>query len=150
MTDKIPYTMAILGDFNEKLNSWYANNNANIKGSKIDILTASFGFNEIINEPTHILNNSSSCIDLILKFNSNVFYPPAYEREVRHYKPANADCIQGAIANFDREKAFHNVDANKQVMLFNETVLNIRNFLPHETVTFVDRDPSWITSRIKK
>ena len=65
MTDKIPYTMAILGDFNEKLNSWYANNNANIKGSKIDILTASFGFNEIINEPTHILNNSSSCIDLI-------------------------------------------------------------------------------------
>ena len=36
-------------------------------------------------------------------------------------------------------------------MLFNETVLNIiRNFIPHETVTFDDRDPPWITSRIKK
>ena len=151
MTDKIPYMMAVLGDFNGKLNSWYANDNANIEGSKIDILTASFGCNEIINEPTQILNNSSSCIDLILKFNSNVFYAPAYKREVRHYKLANTDCIQGLIANFDREKVFHNVDANKQVMLFNETVLNIiRNFLPHETVTFVDRDPSWITSRIKK
>ena len=36
-------------------------------------------------------------------------------------------------------------------MLFNETVLNIiRNFIPHEAVTFDDRDPPWITSRIKK
>ena len=36
-------------------------------------------------------------------------------------------------------------------MLFNETVLSIiQNFIPHETVTFGDRDPPWITSRIKK
>ena len=36
-------------------------------------------------------------------------------------------------------------------MLFNETVLNIiQNFIPHDTVTFDDRNPSWITSRIKK
>ena len=30
-----------------------------------DILTTSFGFNQIINKPTDVLNNSSSCIDLI-------------------------------------------------------------------------------------
>ena len=36
-------------------------------------------------------------------------------------------------------------------MLFNETILDIiRNYIPHETVTFDDRDPPWITSRIKK
>ena len=36
-------------------------------------------------------------------------------------------------------------------MLFNENVLNIiQNFIPHDTVTFDDRNPSWITSRIKK
>ena len=36
-------------------------------------------------------------------------------------------------------------------MLFNETVFNIiQNFIPHDTVTFDDRNPSWITSRIKK
>ena len=34
--------MVILGDFNLKLNSWYANDNKNIDGSKIDILTSSF------------------------------------------------------------------------------------------------------------
>ena len=70
---------------------------------------------------------------------------------MRHNKLANSDCIYRAIANFDWEKAFHNVDVNKQVMLFNETVLNIiRNFIPHETVSLDDRDPPWITKRIEK
>ena len=63
VADKNPYMMVFLGDFNGKLNSWYANDNKDIQGSKTDILTASFGFNQIINEPTHILSNSSSCID---------------------------------------------------------------------------------------
>ena len=36
-------------------------------------------------------------------------------------------------------------------MLFNEAILNIvQNFIPHDTITFDDRDPSWITSRIEK
>ena len=65
MASKNPYTMAVLGDFNAKSNSWYANDNTNIEGSKMDILTASLGFNQIANEPTHILKNSSFCIDLI-------------------------------------------------------------------------------------
>ena len=50
--------MAVLDDFNAKSNSWYANDNTNIEGTKIDILTSSFGFSQIINEPTHILNKS--------------------------------------------------------------------------------------------
>ena len=35
-------------------------------------------------------------------------------------------------------------------MLFNETVLNIQNFVPHETATLDERDPPLITSPIKK
>ena len=38
--------MVALGGFNAKSNSWYGNDNTNIQGSKIDILTASFGFKE--------------------------------------------------------------------------------------------------------
>ena len=37
--------MVALGDFDAKSNSWYAND-TNIKGLKIDILTATFGFNK--------------------------------------------------------------------------------------------------------
>ena len=178
MADKNPYLMVALGDFNAKSNSWYRNDSTDTEGLKIDILTSTFGFHQIINEATHIFTNSSSCIDLIftsqpnlvtesgvhsslhenchhqityVKFNLNVIYPPPYEREVWHYKLANSECIQRAIANYDWEKAFYNIDVNKKVLLFNETVLNIiRNFIPHEAVTFDDRDPPWITSRIKK
>ena len=64
--------MVVLGDFNAKLNSCYANDNTNIEGSKTDILTSSFGFNQIINEPTHILNNPSSYIDLIFTSQLNL------------------------------------------------------------------------------
>ena len=86
-----------------------------------------------------------------MKFNLRVFYPLLYEQEVWHYKLANSDCIQRAIKNFDWGKAFLNVDANKKVLLFNETILNIiRNLIPHEIVTYDDRDPPWMTRHIKK
>ena len=32
MADKVPYMMVVLGDFNAKLNSCYANDNTNIEG----------------------------------------------------------------------------------------------------------------------
>ena len=44
--------------------------------------------------------------------------------------------------NYSWGEAFYNLDVNKKVLLFNGTVLNIiRNFIPHETVIFDDRDP---------
>ena len=78
-----------------------------------------------------------------VKFNLNVFYPPPYERDMWHYKLANSDCIQRETESFDWEKAFFNVDVNKNVLLFIETILNIiRSFIPHEIVTCDDRDTS--------
>ena len=64
--------MVVLEDFNAKLNSWYANDNTNIEGSNIDVLTDNFAFNQIINEPAHIWNNSSSCIDSIFTSLPNI------------------------------------------------------------------------------
>ena len=46
---------------------------------------------------------------------------------------------------------FENVDAFKPVFLFHKTFQNdIRNFIPHGTATFDDRDRPWITNRITK
>ena len=133
--------MVALGDFNANSNSWYANDTTNIEESKIDILTDSFGFNQIIKEPTHILNNSSSCIDLILtsqpnlviesgvhsslhpNYHHQITYVKWDEREVLYYKLENFQCIQRTIANSDWEKAFHDVDVNKQVILFKKLPL---------------------------
>ena len=42
------------------------------EGSKIDGIISAFGIQQIINEPTHIIGNCSSCIDLIFTSQSNL------------------------------------------------------------------------------
>ena len=57
--------MIAIGDFNAKSTNWCANDRTSFEGNKIEHITSQFGLNQIINEPTHILDPSSSCIDLI-------------------------------------------------------------------------------------
>ena len=79
----------------------------------INTIASSYGLNQLIQESTHILNSSSSCIDLIFtsqpnlvmesvihsllhsnyhhqrvfaKFNLSLFYPPPYEKTVWCYE----------------------------------------------------------------
>ena len=79
-----------------------------------------YGLNQLITEPTHILEHSSSCIDLIFtkqpnfirdsgihptlhpkchrqiiysKLNLKIEYPPPYTREICDYNRAETDLI---------------------------------------------------------
>ena len=164
-----PFLITAIGDFNAKSKNWPEGDRSAIEGSKIEFLISQFGLSQIIKEPTHILENSSSCIDLIFttqpnmvlesgvhhslhqnchhqiifaKFNLKVYYPPPYERTIFHYSQANVDHIQQAINLFDWENAFLNTDVNAQVFIFSNTVLNIlNNYIPHETKICDDHDP---------
>ena len=60
-----PYFVIILGDFNAKLNKWKTDDLDTKEGIKIDEVTSYFALSQIISGPTHILANSTSCIDLI-------------------------------------------------------------------------------------
>ena len=62
----------ILGDFNAKSKNWWHCDTQTSEGSRIDSLTTSYGFQQLISEPTHILKNSSSCIDLIFTDQPNL------------------------------------------------------------------------------
>ena len=132
---------------------------------------------QVIKEPTHILNNSKSCIDLTFtsqpnmiidsgvhpslhsnwhhqiiyaKFGLKVFYPPLYERTVWHFSRANSDHIKKAINLFDWESSLNNLDVNEQVSVFNEKIVNVMsNFVPNELFTCNDWDPSWMNRYIK-
>ena len=42
------------------------------EGLKIDTITSQFGLQRVINEPTYLTSNSSSCIDLIFTFQPNL------------------------------------------------------------------------------
>ena len=59
------HLIAVLGDFKIKSKNWYINDKTATEGSKIEFVTSQYGLHQIINEPTHVLENSSSCIDLI-------------------------------------------------------------------------------------
>ena len=109
IANKNPYLIVILGDFNAKSSNWYKHDKTTYEGSKIEAITSQFGLKQLIQEPTHILSNSSSCIDLVFtsqpnlvmestvhsslhenchhqlvhaKFNLKVCYLPPYEREI--------------------------------------------------------------------
>ena len=55
----------VLGDINAKSNNWCKVDITSLEGSEIDTIASSYGLNQLIQEPTHILNSSSSCIDRI-------------------------------------------------------------------------------------
>ena len=52
--------------------------------------------------------------------------------------------------DFNWERAFFNLNINEMVSVFNTTVKNMANFIPHETIICDDRNPPWINSRTKK
>ena len=51
-------TVALV-NFNAKSNLWFKANKATYKGSKIDSITYTFGLQQVNNEPTHIIGDSS-------------------------------------------------------------------------------------------
>ena len=72
IANKSPYLLVVLGDLNVKSSNWYKNNKTSYEGSKIDAITSQFGLLQLITEPTHILVDSSSCIDLLFTSQINL------------------------------------------------------------------------------
>ena len=172
-----PYFIIFMGDFNAKLKKWKADDIDTKVGTRIDEVTSSFALSQIISGPTHILANSSSCIDLIFtnhpdllinsgihhsihpnchhqiiyaEINFKIFFPPPYERRIWHYNRADYDGIRRSMYNFDWDGTFRNINIDEQVQIFSNVILNIMsNFIPNEIITINDKDPPWITSNIK-
>ena len=177
LAQKGSFLTTIIGDFNAKSSDWFIHDKTSFEGSTIESITFQFGLHQLINEPSHLLQNSSSCTDLtftsqqnievesgvhpsshphchhqiiFVKSNLNIYYPPPYLTEVWHYKKENSDLIKRAVSNFNWEKAFSNATINEKVSLFNKTILNIlSNYIPHETIICDDKYPPWFNSRVK-
>ena len=84
------------------------------------------------------------------KFDLKIFYSPPYERTVWHYQQANTELTKRSLESFDWKNAFSNCNPNEQVYVLTKTLLNIMsNFIPNETILVDDRDPPWITRKLK-
>ena len=108
---KVDFVLMI-GDFNVKSCNWSINDTTTPEGAQLDSITSLYGMKQLISEPTHILQQSSSCIDLIftdqpnivmdsgvdsslhpkchhqiiyLKLNLKIEYPPPYICKIWNY-----------------------------------------------------------------
>ena len=172
-----PYLSILTGDFNSRCSSWWTEDIDNQCGIEIESLTSFFGMHQLIDSPTHILQNSSSCIDLIFCSQPNlvmssgthpslfptchhqiiyanldfkVNFPPPYQRKVWNYKKADSISIRRSLSLLDWERMFQNLDIDAQVDLLNETLLNIfENFIPNKIITCKNKEPPWASKKTK-
>ena len=72
LAQKGSFLKTIISDFNAKSCNWYSHDKTNFEGSTIESITSQFELHQLINEPTHLLQNSSSCIDLIFTSQLNI------------------------------------------------------------------------------
>ena len=68
----VPFLVVLLGDFNSKSSNWCKNDVTTAEGKAIENISSQFGLHQMINEPTYILESSSSCIELIFTSQSNL------------------------------------------------------------------------------
>ena len=128
-----PSFTIIIGNFNARSKSWLPDDVTSHEGTHIESLKTMHGLQQLISDPTHLLPNSSSCIDLIFtdqpnlavdngvnpslhvkchhkiiqcKFNLMIVYLPQYERLVWDYKRANTVAIINSINQVDWEFVF--------------------------------------------
>ena len=172
-----PSLAVITGDFNARSPAWWSKDIHSTEGSKLFSLTSANGFSQLINEPTHIQTNSSSCIDLIFTnqpnlyvnsgvhsslhnnchhqivystFNLNIYYAPPYQRLVWDYKKADEKSIRKALDLVNWGRLFDHNNIDSQVMTLNETILNVfQNYVPNKYITIDDKDPVWMNETIK-
>ena len=62
----------MIGDFNAKFKDYCSIDITSFEGSGLDFLTSQIRLSQIIKELTYLLDNSSSCIDLIFTFLPNM------------------------------------------------------------------------------
>ena len=121
-----PLFVSIIGDFYAKSSNWSSNDTKTSEGAQLDYLTSLYGMKQVITKPTHILESSASCIDLIFtnqpnimdsgvhsslhekcyhqiiysKLNLKIEYPPPHIRKSCDYNRSETDSINRSIEFF--------------------------------------------------
>ena len=173
-----PYCTIFCGDFNAHFSEWWDGDNTDYFGTSMQNTFLAHGLHQIVNQPTYITGTTSSCIDLIVTDQPNMFLeciihpsidsnchhqinyaklniicptPPPYQRRVWHYDRANINSIKTSLTNYNWDvslEACLNID--EQVKMFNDVICNIfGNFTPFDDILIKPKDPPWLTKAIK-
>ena len=155
---------------NNPVSKWCPNDKDSKAWQDTDTFTTTSGYTQMTGQPTHIINDKSSYIDLLFTTNSkllcdvgveqtiynkchdNIIYrslnlniplPPPYYREVWDYKNIDPVCIQRANSLVNWYDVFSNRTADENVKSLNNILLNIFTyFIPTKVIKFDYLDES--------
>ena len=164
-----PFSVIITGDFNCHSSQWWDNDIENNEGKLFEIMTSDLNLHQLISEPTHLIGESKSCIDLIFSDQpnliiesgvhpslhelchhqivygtlsiSNVTLPP-HMRRIWYYDKADFVPIMKSIGMFRWQEHLDKITCpNEQVRLFNEVLLNIYcTYIPNQVKMIKPRE----------
>ena len=147
----------LIVNVNAKSRSW--SNHDIIKRSTFGFSTDIVQHEVIDDGSTHILENTSSYIDLIFTNQTNIvldfgvhssLHPKCHHQiiysklcEIWYYNKAETDLINRSIENADWSNLFLCKNVHEQMEIFNQTIQNIfYNFISNKTILRDDRRPS--------
>ena len=135
------------GDFNCRSPQWWENDTENEEGIIFEPLTSDLGLHQMISEPTHLMGQSRSCVDLIFtdqpnllletvahptlheqchhqivydKLAVNNLAPPSYTRRIWFFDRANVIAVRRSIEMFHRHETLDEVSCPiQQVSILN-------------------------------
>ena len=121
-----------------------------------------YNMTQLIDQPTNIEPRGISCVDLIVTDQSNLFInyswklnvsvplPPPYKRQVWNYSEARVDEIWSSLRDTDRKSIFVDLTADEMTNKFTILIMDlIDRFIPNQVIRCDDRDPPWITPKLK-
>ena len=85
----------LVGNFDTKLSNWSPSDKDNKVGQDIDTLTAASGYIQMNGQPTHIINDKLSCIDLLFTNNNKLLSEVGVEQTT--YDKCNHKIICGLL-----------------------------------------------------
>ena len=142
-----PHFMLLLEDFNAKSKTQFINVQSSGEGTQLEFLTSLCGMKQLIAEPTHVLENSSSCIDLLFmnkpnlikdsavhptphskchrrviynKLHLQIEYPPPHICEIQDCGKAQFDLTNKVVKNFDWNELFSGQDIIKSTFFIQQ------------------------------
>ena len=162
------------GDFKVRSANWLRNDLSTSEGNQVNSLITFHDMSQIISDPTHILPNSSSSIDLIFtnsvtesgvrlslhpkchhqtiftKLSLKLEYPPLNERLIWDYQNADIPLINRAIDIFGSGNSFEGKNNHEQVQTIKKTLNNFHNYIFDKTINCNEKDSQWFNNAIRK
>ena len=172
-----PESFIILGDFNDRCITWNSNHTySELSNKLLDLVTGNNLF-QIIDEPTHVTENSSSLLDIIITdspayiidsgiwapigdpFHSSIFCKfqlqfnreGKYKRQIFNYEQCNYNLMNAAVTSAPWNVLDIFDDVNEAEEYFTNLLKSIcKDHIPSKEITVCPKDKPWMNRLVKK